>query len=88
MDLIVRLGLICQPVRTSPPAQVQQYCGFIYDTHGTPTLRIPPNKIGRCMASAKYLQSRPQSNALSRLSLAVVTGVLQSIVAVTPQHSG
>ena len=88
MDLMVRLGLICQPVKTSPPAQVQKYCCFIYDTRGTPWLYIPPNKIARCIASATYLKSRPRIEHLSRLSLAVVTGVLQPIVAATPQHSG
>ena len=30
MDIMVRLGLICQPVKTSPPSQVQKYCGYIY----------------------------------------------------------
>jgi len=88
MDLMVRLGLICQPVKTSLPAQVQKHCGFIYDTRGTPTLHIPPNKIARCIASAMYLKSKPRIEHLSHLSLAVVTGVLQSIVAATPQHSG
>ena len=41
MDLSLRLGLICQKVKTKPPAQVHKYCGFIYDTTGIPMLRIP-----------------------------------------------
>ena len=88
MDFMVTLGIICQPVKTSPPAQVQKYCGFLFDTRGTPTLRIPPHKISRCQASIQFLRGRPRGARLSRLSLAVVTGVLQSIVAATPQHIG
>ena len=88
MDLMVRLGLICQPVKTSPPAQVQKYCGFLYDTTNRPTLRIPPNKVSRCRASIKFLQSRPRNGKLSRLSLAIITGVLQLVVEATPQRLG
>jgi hypothetical protein len=88
MDLMVRLGLICQPAKTSPPRQVQKYCGFLYDTTGTPTLRIPPNKVSRCIASASFLLTHPRTHRLSRLSLAIVTGVLQSVVDATPQRIG
>jgi hypothetical protein len=88
IDLMVRLGLICQPAKTSPPKQVQKYCGFWYDTRGTPTLHIPPNKVSRCVASVEFLLSRPRAHKLSRLSLAIITGVLQSVVEATPQHLG
>jgi hypothetical protein len=44
MDSALRVGLICQKVKTKPPAQIQKYCGFLYDTTGTPTLRIPDDK--------------------------------------------
>ena len=88
MRLFLRLGLVCQPVKTAPPNQQQKYCGFLYDTRGTPTLRVPPSKVSRCVASAKYLLGKPREIGLSRLSLAVVTGVLQSIVEATPQHVG
>jgi hypothetical protein len=44
MDLALRLGFICQKVKTKPPAQVQKYCGFIYDTTNIPTLQIPEEK--------------------------------------------
>jgi len=85
---MVRLGLICQPVKTSAPAQNQKYCGFIYDTRRSPVLRIPANKVLCCLSSAQLLLKRPRNHQLSRLSLAVVTGVLQSIVEATPQHAG
>ena len=88
MDMTVRLGFICQKVKTSPPSQRQKFCGMIYDTTDIPTLRIPANKISRCIASAQYLLEQPREGQLSRLSLSVVTGVLQSIVDATPQHIG
>ena len=44
MNLSLRLGLIGQKVKAKPPAQVQKYCGFIYDTTGIPTLLIPEGK--------------------------------------------
>ena len=88
MDLMVRVGIVCQPVKTSPPAQIQKYCGFLYDTTNTPTLRIPPNKISRCLACIDFLLYRPRTARLSRLSLAIITGILQSVVVATPQHVG
>jgi hypothetical protein len=88
MDLMVRLGMICQPTKTSPPKQVQKYCGFWYDTRETPTLHIPTNKVSRCIASADFLLTRPRGHMLSKLSLAIITGVLQSVVEATPQHVG
>ena len=62
MDLMVCLGIICQPVKTSPPAQVQKYCGFLFDTRGTPTLQIPPNTLVRTTYGAStmtYTLSNP-----------------------------
>jgi hypothetical protein len=32
MDYMLRLGFICQKVKTSPPAQVQKSCGLLFDT--------------------------------------------------------
>jgi hypothetical protein len=41
LDCTVRVGLICQPVKTKPPSQIQKMCGFIYDCTGLPTISIP-----------------------------------------------
>jgi hypothetical protein len=88
MDLALRLGLICQPVKTKPPAQLQKYCGFLYDTTGIPTLSIPDDKRSRARAMIRFLRSGGPSMRLSRLTLAVVTGLLQSLVEATPQRIG
>jgi hypothetical protein len=37
----VRVGLICQPVTTKPPSQIQRKIGFIYDCNGLPNIIIP-----------------------------------------------
>jgi hypothetical protein len=55
MDLSLRLGLICQKVKTKPPSQVQKYCGFIYDTRGIPSLKIPEYKQSRGLAMIQFL---------------------------------
>jgi hypothetical protein len=88
MDLALRLGLICQEVKTKAPSQVQKYCGFIYDTTGIPTLRIPEDKRERGLAMIRFLRAGESSLQLSRLTLAVVTGLLQSLVEATPQRIG
>jgi hypothetical protein len=45
MNHSVCLGFICQPIKTSPPAQKQKFCGMIYDTTGVPIHRIPETKV-------------------------------------------
>ena len=55
MDLALRVGLICQKVKTKPPSQVQKYCGFIYNTMGTPTLHIPEATWSHGLAMIQYL---------------------------------
>jgi len=88
MDLALRLGLVCQKVKTKPPAQVHKYCGFIYDTTGIPTLRILTEKRSRGLAMIHFLRAGGETMELSRLTLAVVTGLLQSMVDATPQRVG
>jgi hypothetical protein len=88
MDLALRLGYICQKVKCKPPAQVQKYCGFVYDTTGIPTLSIPDDKRSRGLAMIQFLRAGGPTMELSRLTLAVVTGLLQSLVDATPQRIG
>jgi hypothetical protein len=88
MDLTLRLGLVCQCIKTKPLAQVQKYCGFIYDTTGVPTLRIPPDKCKRGLAVIRFLRAGGPTMDVSRLTLAMVTGLLQSMVEATPQRVG
>jgi hypothetical protein len=88
MDQALCLGLICNPVKTQPPSQIQKYCGFLYDTTGIPTLSIPADKRARAVAMIRFLRAGGPSMRLSRLTLAVVTGLLQSLVEATPQRIG
>ena len=86
LDLTVRLGLICQRVKTVPPCQRVKYCGFVYDTTGVPKMCIPSDKITRAVSQIQYVQ-RPDIE-LSRIALAITVGNLQSLVPATPNNIG
>jgi hypothetical protein len=88
MDYSVRLGIICQPIKTKPPAQQQIFCGMEYDTRSTPTLRIPEEKVSRGIATIEYLIHQNEHGRLSRLSVAIGNGFLQSLVGSTPARQG
>jgi hypothetical protein len=55
LDLTVLVGLSCHPTKLKPPAQIQKFCGFLYDSEGTPKLIIPDNKVGRALAPLGFL---------------------------------
>jgi len=88
MDDALRLGLICQKVKTKPPAQVQKYCVFLYDTHGSLEFWVPPEKQSQALAMIGYLRAGVSSLDISILTLAVVMGLLQSLVEATPDRVG
>lgn len=88
MNLALKLGLVCQRVKTKPLAQVQKYCGFIYDTMGVPTLCIPQDKYVRGPAVIQFLKAGRPSIEVSRLTLAIIMELIQSMVEVTPQWVG
>ena len=87
MDYAVEVGLLCNPVKVVPPSQQVRYCGFIFDTTGTPRLRVPSAKRSRAHCMIEYLQSFDQTH-VPRLSLVVVAGVLESMVDATPARTG
>lgn len=64
------------------------YTGFIFDTRGLPTLRVPTNKREKAWAMVEYIKGRGLVNKVSRLSLAVLTGVLESLAEATPARVG
>jgi hypothetical protein len=84
----VRLGFICQRLKTKPPAQQQKFCGFLYDTSVTATLLIPDDKVSRAVTSICYLRAGATSEHMARLTLAMVLGRLQSLVDATSQRIG
>ena len=87
MDFAVEVGFLVNPKKVDPPSQTAKYIGFIFDTQGTPTLRIPPVKRSRARAMVAYLlQQRGQP--VPRLVLSVVTGVLEALVPATPSRIG
>jgi hypothetical protein len=87
LEITVLVGLICHPNKLKPPAQIHTFCGFLYDSVGTPKLRIPDNKVVRALALLDYLM-RGSRTFICRLALAVVVGTLQSLVPATPHDIG
>jgi hypothetical protein len=86
LDLTVQVGLLCHPGKLTPPAQIVKYTGLLFDTTGTPTLRIPENKRAKAAAMTYYPLNHRQQ--IARLGLAVVVGVLESMVDATPSRIG
>jgi len=87
MDYAVEVGLLCNPSKVEPPSQTAKYCGFVFDTTGIPTLRVPEGKRSRARAMVAHLLSS-RDKQVSRLSLVVVTGILESQVSATPARLG
>jgi hypothetical protein len=87
LDLTVLVCLICHPTKLKPPAQIQKFCGFLYDSVGTPKLIIPNKKVVRALALLDFLM-RGSRTVICRLALAAVVGTLQSLVPATPNAIG
>jgi hypothetical protein len=81
------VALIFHPTKLKPPAQIQIFCWFLYDSVGTPKLRIPDNKVVRALALLDILV-RGSGTVICRLALDVVVGTLQSLVPATPNDIG
>jgi hypothetical protein len=86
LDLTVQVGLLCHPGKLTPPAHVVKYTGLLFDTTSTPTLRVPEYKRAKAVAMIEFAINHRQK--LSRLGLAVVVGVLESLVDATPSRIG
>jgi hypothetical protein len=86
-DLTVLVGLICHPTKLKTPAQILKFCGFLYNSVGTPKLTTPDNNIVRALALLEFLM-RGSRTVLFLLDLAVVVGTLQSLVPATPNTIG
>eukprot|EP00956_Cyclotella_meneghiniana_P001836 scaffold2011_cov26-Cyclotella_meneghiniana.AAC.6 len=78
LDVACRFGFLCLPTKCPPPGQQVKFIGFEFDTRLFPTLHIPLAKRERSLRSQLF----------SRLSLAISTGILQSLVDGTPNRIG
>ena len=88
LNHMVRVGFICQVTKTQPPAQSQKFCGLIFDTTGQPFITIPSEKLSRSLATIEYILKLNAQQKLSRLSLSILGGLLQSLVEATPAKQG
>ena len=88
LDHMVRVGFICQVAKTNPPAQSQKFCGLIFNTERHPYITIPPEKLSRSIATIHFIKKLHKQGKLSRLSLSILGGLLQSLVEATPGRQG
>lgn len=87
LDASVDCGMLCHPLKLVTPCQSIRYCGFIFDHSGIPRLEIPQDKLERSGAMIDYTLAYPDRE-WSRLALAVLAGVLESLAECTPQRIG
>ena len=87
MDFAVEVGFLVNPAKVSPPSQEAKYIGFIFDTRGTPTLRVPADKRSKAKTMVEYVLSQ-KHEPIPRLVLSVVSGVLEAQVPATPARLG
>ena len=88
LDTAVDVGLLCHPKKVQPPSQLQKYVGFIFDTRGIPTLRVPTGKREKALAMVEFLAHSPANRLYTRMALAVVAGTLESLSEATPARLG
>lgn len=88
LDTAVEVGLLCHPGKLTPPQQVVKYCGFLIDTRNIPKQIMPLAKRERAAAMIAHVLDSPEDKTFSRLALAVVAGVLESLVDATPTRLG
>lgn len=89
LNTAVTVGLLCHPGKLTPPQQEVKYCGFLLNTTTTlPRQIMPIGKRERALAMVEYILESPMDKSFSRLALAVVAGVLESLVYGTPYRLG
>jgi len=74
--------------KVKPPVQTQTFCGFEYDVTGAPTLQVPQDKQDNALALIHFLERGRARGCLSRLTLAIIMGKLQSMVPATAANVG
>jgi hypothetical protein len=85
MDHSIKVGFLAHPAKLTPPRQEVKFTGFLWNTEGIPTLRVPSYKVAKLIALIDYdIDNRTH---ISRLCLSVVKGVLESQVDATPERS-
>ena len=88
LDSALDVGFLAHPDKLISPSQEVKYCGFLFNTTGVPTLKIPVPKRERALAICEHLLFSAKDTNWSRLSLAVAAGVLESLSDATPRSMG
>ena len=82
----ISMGIVFNPLKLEPPSQVTKFCGTVYDTTGIPVRRIPMAKVSRALATIYYTRTLDDEGSLSRLTMAVLIGLLQSLDRCVPYN--
>jgi hypothetical protein len=61
---------------------------MLFDTTGVPAIKIPDEKLSRSLATLEFVLILNEKKQLSRLTTAVMGGLLQSLVVATPSKQG
>jgi hypothetical protein len=61
---------------------------LVYDTKAVPKVVLPDSKVSRARATLAYVVRQNARGKLSRLTVAVMGGLLQSLVDATPSRQG
>ena len=88
LDFAVKYGFLAHPNKLTKPSQEVKYCGFLFNIVSRPCLKIPLSKQERALAICDHLLSFPLDFQWSRLSLAVASGILESLSEATPRRYG
>jgi hypothetical protein len=86
LDCAMDVGLLCHPGKLTSPSHAVKYTGLIFDLASEPILRVPEYKVAKAIAMINYVLA--QHKWISCLSLAVVVGVLESMVKAIPSWVG
>ena len=87
LDTALDCGMLCHPKKIIPPSQEVKYCGLLVNTKSIPTLKIPVQKRERALSMIRHVLSSP-TKSWSRLALAVLAGILESLSDCTPRRLG
>ena len=88
LDFLFEKGILAHEKKVKPPAQVQTFCGFEFDTTVEPILKASQDKRTTAISIIDYLIHKKGNSQISKLTLAVAVGKLQSLCPATPQRVG
>jgi len=89
LEFFLDKGILAHGKKVIPPAQIQRFCGFEFDTRSIPKIAVTAEKQSTAISCIDYLiNCQTESTPISKLTLAVVIGKLQSLTPATQANIG